>query len=49
MDADQLRALATTLIGQLAERNAEISERDAESAPATRSLLAVTKNSNVNS
>jgi len=30
MDADQLRALATTLIGELAERNAQISERDAE-------------------
>jgi len=30
MDADQLRALATTLIGQLAERDAQISNRDAE-------------------
>ena len=30
MDADQLRALATTLIGELAERDVQISERDAE-------------------
>ena len=30
MDADQLRALATTLIGKLAERDAQIGERDAE-------------------
>jgi len=30
MDADQLRALATTLLGQLAERDAQISDRDAE-------------------
>jgi transposase len=30
MDADQLRALATALIGQLAERDVQISARDAE-------------------